>query len=73
MEGNIISFSQHDYYGSVLHDYTFITCIELFAFSMRVRGEGGREGENLELKVLKMNVKNCFFMQLGNKIYRQWV
>lgn len=28
--------------------------------------------ENLELKVLKTNDKNCFYMQLGNDIYRQW-
>ena len=26
----------------------------------------------MELKVLKMNVKSCFYMQLRNKIYRQW-
>ena len=33
---------------------------------------GRGKGENVELKALKMNVKNCFYMQLGNKIYRQW-
>ena len=43
MEGNTVSFSQHDCYGSVLHDYTCITYIELFVFSMGVGGEGGRE------------------------------
>ena len=35
-------------------------------------GGRGRKGEKVELKVLKTNVKNCFYMQLGNKIYRQW-
>ena len=32
----------------------------------------GREGENMELKALRMNVKNCFGMQLKIKLYRQW-
>ena len=28
MEGNIVSLSQHDYYGSLLHNHTCITYIE---------------------------------------------
>ena len=63
MEGNIVSLSQHDYYGSLLQDYTCMTYIELFAFSV---GIGGRKGEKLELKVLEVNTKNGFCMQLGN-------
>ena len=26
----------------------------------------------MELKVLKTNVKNCFYKQLRNKTYKQW-
>ena len=32
----------------------------------------GREGENMEFKALRMNVKNCFSMQLKIKLYWQW-
>ena len=45
MEGKRVNLSQHDYYGSVLHNYTCITHIELLAFSMRV-GEDGRRERN---------------------------
>ena len=69
MKENIVSLLQHDCYGSVLHDYTCITLIDLLAFSVGVGGEGVRE--SLELKVLKMNVKNYFYIQLENKTYRQ--
>ena len=69
MEGNIGSLSQHDYYGNLLHNYTYTASIELLAFSVGMGVEGGRErSENS--KVLKKNVKNCFYMQLGNKKYR---
>ena len=43
MEGNIVSVTQHDYHGSHLQNYTSITYIELFAFSVGMAGEGGRE------------------------------
>ena len=26
----------------------------------------------MEFKVLKISVKNCFYKQLGNNVYRQW-
>ena len=42
-EGNVVSLLQHNYYGSALHCYTCMTYIELFVFSMRVGGEGGKE------------------------------
>ena len=59
MEGNIVSLSQHVYYGSVLHNCTFITYIELLALLNEGRW-GGKKGENLELKSLKTNVKIVF-------------
>ena len=43
MEGNIVSLTQHDYYGSLLHNDTHIACIELLAFSVGIDGEGRRE------------------------------
>ena len=43
MEGNIVSLTQHDYYGSYLQSYTYIAYIELLAFSVGVGGEGRRE------------------------------
>ena len=39
MEGNIVSVTQHDYYGSHLQNYTYITYIELLAFSVGMGGE----------------------------------
>ena len=41
MEGNIVSLTQHDYYGSHLQDYTDMAYIELLAFQ---REGVGREG-----------------------------
>ena len=41
MEGNIVSLTQHDYYGSHLQNYTDIAYIELLASQ---REGGGREG-----------------------------
>ena len=43
MEGNIVSLTQHDYYGSHLQNYTYIAYIEFLAFSVRMGGEGGRK------------------------------
>ena len=43
MEGNIVSLTQHDYYGSLLKNYTYIAYIELLAFSVGMGGERGRE------------------------------
>ena len=42
-EGNMVSLSQHNYYGSVLHGYTFMTHIELLVLSMWMGKEGGRK------------------------------
>ena len=69
MEGNIVSLTQHDYYGSHLQNYTYIAYVELLAFSCG-DGWGGRKGEKLELKILGTNIENCFSMQMGNKKYR---
>ena len=44
MEGNIVNLTQHDFYGSLLHNYTYITYIELLAFSVGMNKEGGCEG-----------------------------
>ena len=44
MEDNTVSLTQHDYYGSLLQNYTYITCIELLAFSVGMDREGGRKG-----------------------------
>ena len=41
MEGNIVSLTQHDYYGSHLQNYTDLAYIELLAFQ---REGVGREG-----------------------------
>ena len=43
MEGNIVSLSQHDYYGSLLHNYTYTAYIELLAFSVGMGGNGGKK------------------------------
>ena len=43
MERNILSFTQLDYYASLLHNYTYITYTELLAFSVGMGGEGGKE------------------------------
>ena len=43
MEGNIVSLTPHDYYGSHLQKYTDIAYIELFSFKMRMGGEEGRK------------------------------
>ena len=43
MEGNIVSLTQHDYYGSHLQNYTDMAYIELLAFSMGIGGEGRRK------------------------------
>ena len=58
MEGN--SLTQHDYYGSHLQNYTDMACIELLAFSVGRRGEGVRDREKLEFKVLETNVEKCY-------------
>ena len=34
MEGNIVSLSQHDYYGSLLHNYTGMAYVKLIVFSV---------------------------------------
>ena len=59
MEDNIVSLTQHDYYGSLLQNDTYIACIELLAFSV---GMGEEEGEKLEFKVLGRNVENCYYI-----------
>ena len=41
MEGNIVSLSQHDYYGSLQQHYTYIAYIELLAFPKGMGGDGG--------------------------------
>ena len=46
-----------------------MTYAELLGFSMRGME---REGQNMQLKALRMNAKNCFSMQLENKLFRQW-
>ena len=43
MEGNTVSLSQHDFYGSLLHNYTYMAYIELLAFSMGMGGEERRK------------------------------
>ena len=44
MEENTISLTQHDYYGSLLQNCTYIAYIELLAFSMvGMGGEGERK------------------------------
>ena len=41
MEGNIVSLTQHDCYGSHLQNYTDMAYIELLAFPKGMSGEGG--------------------------------
>ena len=41
IEGNIVSLTQQDYYGSHLQNYTDIAYIELLAFPKGMGGEGG--------------------------------
>ena len=41
MEGNIVSITQHDYYGSHLQNYTDMACIELLAFEKEWMGREG--------------------------------
>ena len=41
MEGNIVSLTQHNYYGSLLQNDTYIACIELLDFLMGMRRERG--------------------------------
>ena len=43
MEGNIVSLTQHDYYGSHLQNYTDMAYIELLAFPKGMCGERGRK------------------------------
>ena len=43
MEGNIVSLTQHEYYGSLLQYYIYIAYIELLAFSVGMGGEERRE------------------------------
>ena len=43
MEGNMVSLTQHDSYGSLVQNDTYIACIELLAFSVGMGKEGGRE------------------------------
>ena len=43
LERNIVSLTQHDYYGSYLQDYTYIAYIQLLAFSVWMSGKGGRK------------------------------
>ena len=44
MEGNIVSLTQHDYYGSHLQNYTDLAYIELLAFQREGMGrKGGKE------------------------------
>ena len=43
MEGNVVSLTQHDYYGSHLQNYTDMAYIELLAFPKGMGGEGGRK------------------------------
>ena len=55
MEGNVVSLTQHDCYGSHLQNYTDMVYIELTAFPKGMGGEGGK----LELKVLGTTVEYC--------------
>ena len=51
MEGNIVSLTQHNYYGSHLQNYTDMPS--------KGNGWGGRDEEKLELNVLGTTVKYC--------------
>ena len=64
MQGNVVSLTQHDYYGSHLQNYTDMAYIELLAFQREGVGrEGGREVGTQSVRI------NCrvMFLPLGNK------
>ena len=68
MEGNIVSLTQHNYYGGHLQNYTDMAYIELLAFPVGMGGKGGRK-RSWNSKVLGTTVEYCSCIQLGNDKY----
>ena len=67
IEANIVSLTQHDYYGSHLQNYIDMTYIELLAFPKGMDGEGGMKRS---WKSKFRNNCRVLFLQQGNKKYR---